>query len=335
MINMGELDIRTKYMGLKLNSPIVVSSCTLSEDVDNIRRMEDNGAGAVVLFSLFEEQIRGENVVPSEEEDNILDTSNEVAGYFPSLDEYHVGAESYLELIREAKEKVDLPIIASLNGVTDAGWMNYARLMEEAGADALEVNVFYIPADISLDGRAVEEKYLNIVRRLKQTVDIPIAIKLNPYFSAMGNMASQLVDAGADGLAMFNRFYQPDYDVHQLKVVSNLQYSSPAEIRLPLMWISALYGRLDVSFAATSGVRDSEEVIKYLLAGANVVMTASSLYKYGIGHLKSLNRGLKKWMEFMQLGYLDKFRGIMSQQNIEDPTAYERANYIKVLDNVK
>lgn len=331
MINLGELDIRTEYMGLKLNSPIVVSSCTLSEDVDNIRRMEDNGAGAVVLFSLFEEQIRGDNAVPTD----VANTSKEVAGYFPSLDEYHVGAESYLELIREAKESVDLPIIASLNGVTDDGWINYARLMEEAGADALEINVFFIPADISLDGRAVEEKYLNIVRRLKQTVDIPIAIKLNPYFSAMGNMAGQLADAGADGLVMFNRFYQPDFDVHQLKVVSNLQYSSPAEIRLPLLWISALYGRVGISFAATSGVQDSEEVIKYLLAGANVVMTASSLYKYGIGHLKSLNRGLKKWMEFMQLGYLDKFRGIMSQRNIEDPTAYERANYIKVLDNVK
>lgn len=328
MIKTEGIDIRTKYMGLKLNSPVVVASCTLSDDVDNIRRMEDYGAGAVVLFSLFEEQLRREGAIDEAEQEARTPA-------FPGGADFHVNAESYLELIREAKEKVNMPIIASLNGVTDAGWMDYAKKMEQAGADALEINVFYIPVELDMDGRTVEEKYIRIVRRLKSTVDIPVAIKLNPYFSAMGNMAKRLVEAGADGLVMFNRFYQPDFDVHQLKVKPSLQYSVPSEIRLPLLWISALHGRLDVSLAATSGVQDSEEVIKYLLAGADVVMTASALYKYGMGHIKSLNRGLKKWMEFMQLGHVDKFKGIMSQENVEDPTAFERANYIKILENVK
>ena len=335
MIKMEGLDIRTKYLGMKLRSPIVVSACTLSEDVDNIRRMEDTGAGAVVLFSLFEEQIRQGNGVRKTAMESKTDAPVKASHYFPNLEDYHVDAGKYLELIREAKEKVDIPIIASLNGVTDAGWIDYAKQMEQAGADAIECNVFYIPADLEMDGRAVEERYVNIVRRLKETVDIPIAIKLNPYFSSMGHMAKKLVSAGADGLVLFNRFYQPDFDVHQLKVIPSLSYSQPNEIRLPLLWLSILHGRLDVSLAATSGVQDSEEVIKYLLAGANVVMTASALYKYGISHIKSLHRGLKKWMEFMQLGYLEKFRGTMSQQSIDDPTAFERANYIKILENVK
>ena len=236
-----------------------------------------------------------------------------------------------LELIREAKERVEIPIIASLNGVTDEGWIQYAKQMEEAGADGLEVNVFYIPADINLSGQEVEQRYLDIVHRVKSTISIPVAVKLNPYFSAMGNMAKQLVGAGADGLVLFNRFYQPDIDVSQLKVVPNLRYSEAVEIRLPLLWVAALHGRVNASLAATTGVQGSREVMKYLLAGADVVMTASALYKYGIEYISTMLAELETWMKEMEFYSLNDFRGLLSQKEVEDPTAFERANYIKVL----
>ncbi len=325
------MNISTNYMGLQLKSPIVVSACTLSEEISNIIQMEEAGAGAVVLFSLFEEQLKKE---AAQYESIVSSTSNlfaEASDFFPNLDEYHRGSDQYLDIIRKAKEQVDIPIIASLNGITKEGWIDNARQMEEAGADALEINIFFIPGDIELSSSAVEHRYLNIVDEIKNTIKIPIAVKLNPYFSAMGNMAKRLQKYGADALVLFNRFYQPDFDINKLSLLHNLQYSESNEIRLPLLWIALLYGQVPVSLAATTGVQSSIEVIKYILAGADVAMTASALYKNGIGYLKTMNKELEAWMHSQGFESIQSFKGVMSQQNISDPTSYERANYIKIL----
>lgn len=329
------MNTSARYMGLSLQSPIVVSACPLSEEVSNIVQMEDAGAGAVVLFSLFEEQIRKENERFEAVKHATSHVFAEASDFFPDLDQYHVGTAQYLEIIRQAKERVQIPIIASLNGITPEGWIDYARQMEQAGADAIEINVFYIPADVSLSASEVENRYIEIIKCIRRSVSIPIAVKLNPYFSAMGNMAKRLNEAGADGLVLFNRFYQPDYDIDALKVLSNLQYSDPGEIRLPLLWIAVLYGKIPASLAATTGVNSATEAIKYILAGADVAMTASALYKYGIRHLSVMNHDLKSWMEKMHFSTIDSFQGVMSQQNVSDPSAYERANYIRILEGGK
>lgn len=329
------MDLSTSYMGIPLRSPIVVSACPLSEDLDNILRMEDAGAGAVVLFSLFEEQIRMEE---REREAVLAATSDifaEAQGYFPALEDYHFGADQYLEHIRMAKERTSIPIIASLNGITPEGWATFARDMEEAGADGLEVNIFYIPGDIRLSSEMVEQRYLDIIRILKSTVHIPVAVKLNPYFSSMGNMAMRMAGAGADALVLFNRFYQPDFDIERLQVLSDLQYSAANEIRLPLLWLAILYGKIPLSLAATTGVQGAEEAIKYLLAGADVVMTASALYKYGIGHLAVMQREMEDWMRRQGFSSVESFRAVMSQRNVSNPEAYERANYIRILESGK
>lgn len=329
------MNLNTNYMGLSLRSPIVVSASTLSEELDNILRMEDAGAGAVVMFSVFEEQIKQENARMEAVFQATSHVFAEASDYFPDLDDYHVGTSLYLEKIRRAKERVDIPIIGSLNGISPEGWIDYARQMEQAGVDALEINIFYIPADVMLSGEAVEQRYLDVIRLVRQTVSIPLAVKLNPYFSAMGHTALRMQEAGADALVLFNRFYQPDFDVQSLKVLHNLQYSDAAEIRLPLLWIAILAGKIKASLAATTGIQNAEEVIKYLLAGADVTMTASALYKHGIGHLKTMHDDLRHWMSVKGFGSLDAFKGAMSQQNISDPAAYERANYIRILESVK
>ncbi|MBL0054740.1 MAG: dihydroorotate dehydrogenase-like protein [Chitinophagaceae bacterium] len=329
------MNLRTSYMGLKLESPIVVSACTLSEEVGNIVQMEDAGAGAVVLFSLFEEQIKKE---AAQYETIVRTTSNmfaEASDFFPDLDLYHKGPGQYLETIRKAKERVKIPVIGSLNGITNEGWISYARQMEQAGADGIEINIFFIPGDVHLSTSAVEHRYLNIIDEVKNTVKIPVAVKLNPYFSALGNMAMRMHEYGADALVLFNRFYQPDFDINKLALLHNLQYSESTEIKLPLLWIALLYGRVPVSLAATTGVQSSIEVIKYLLAGADVAMTASALYKQGIGYIKTMNKELDSWMHTREFDSIDSFKGVMSQQHISDPTSYERANYIKILEGQK
>ena len=329
------MNLQTTYMGIKLESPIVVSACTLSEESGNIVEMEDAGAGAVVLFSLFEEQIKKEE---AQYETIVRNTSNifaEASDFFPDLDHYHKGVDQYLENIRKAKERVKIPVIASLNGMTNEGWISYARLMEDAGADGLEINIFFIPGDVYLSSAAVEHRYLNIINEIKNTIKIPVAVKLNPYFSAMGNMAKRMQDYGANALVLFNRFYQPDFDINKLSLLHNLQFSESSEIKLPLLWIALLYGRINISLAATTGVQSSVEVIKYILAGADVAMTASALYKNGIGYLKVMNDELEAWMFTKEFDTIDSFKGVMSQQHISDPTDYERANYIKILEGVK
>ncbi|MBK8555864.1 MAG: dihydroorotate dehydrogenase-like protein [Lewinellaceae bacterium] len=329
------MDFRTNYMGIPLRSPIVVSACTLSEKIDHILQMEDAGAGAVVLFSLFEEQIQRENALFEKARAATSYVFAEAEDYFPDLDDYHVGSTLYLELIRQAKERTQIPIIASLNAVSTEGWTEYAKQMEEAGADGLEINVFWIPADTRISSADVEQRYIDIITNVKKQVSIPVAIKLNPYFSAMGNMAGRLQNAGADGLVLFNRFYQPDFDVDRLQVLSDLQYSDANEIRLPLLWIAVLYGKVPVSLAATTGVQSAREVIKYLLAGADVTMTASALYKNGIYHLNTMHRELEEWMVRLGFDSIEAFRGVMSQQHVSDPSAYERANYIRILEGQK
>ena len=329
------MNLQTTYMGLELKTPIVVSACTLSEEVSNIVQMEDAGAGAVVLFSLFEEQIKKE---AAQYEKIVRTTTNlfaEASDFFPDLDQYHKGIDQYLEIIRKAKEKVNIPVIASLNGITNEGWISYARLMEDAGADGLEVNIFFIPGDVHLSSSAVEHRYLNIIDEIKNTIKIPVAVKLNPYFSTMGNMAKRMQDYGANALVLFNRFYQPDFDINKLSLLHNLQFSESNEIKLPLLWIALLYGRVNISLAATTGVQSSIEVIKYILAGADVAMTASALYKNGIGYLRTMNKELEGWMLTKEFDNIDSFRGVMSQQHISDPTDYERANYIKILGSQK
>ncbi len=323
--------LHSTYMGLEISSPIIVSACTLSSETDNIVKMEDNGAGAVVLFSLFEEQIKKEEANLK----NILSgTSNafaEALDYFPDLDEYNMGSDDYLESILKAKERVRIPIIGSLNGITSEGWIDYSQKMEQAGADAIEVNIFFLPADLSISSAEVEHRYLNIIETVKQSVNIPIAVKLNPYFSSMGNMALRIQDAGADALVLFNRFYQPDFDINELLIKTDLHYSDSDEIRLPLLWTGILHGKTNMSLAATTGVQSAIEVIKYILAGADVVMTASALYKNGISYLKMMNKEVLDWMYMMGFDDLNTFRGLMSQKQIADPTAYERANYIKII----
>ena len=275
------MDLTTTYLGLKLEHPVVASAGPLSSTLEGIKRLEEGGASAIVLFSLFEEQIRQDNESFDYLYEQGMERFPESLSYFPAVEEYHVGPEGYLDLVRSAAEATDVPIIGSLNGITDDGWTEYAREIESAGARALELNVFYIPAEVDISGREVEERYVRIVRRVKRAVTIPVAVKVSPFFSSMGEMAGRLVEAGADGLVLFNRFYQPDFDLESLEVRATLDLSGPGEIRLPLLWIALLHGRLEASLAATSGVHRAGEVIKYLMAGTDVAMTTSSLLDTG------------------------------------------------------
>jgi dihydroorotate dehydrogenase (fumarate) len=328
-------DLVTTYLGLRLRHPIVASAGPLSRTLDGIRQLEDAGAAAIVLFSLFEEQIRLENAATEHVIGVGAESFPEALDYFPALEDYEVGPEPYLELIRRARETTEVPIIASLNGMTREGWVDYARKIEQAGASALELNVYYVPADISVTARHVEELYLDVLRSVKANLHIPLAMKLSPFFSAPGEMALRLVDAGADGLVLFNRFYQPDFDLEQLEVAPTLDLSQPNDIRLPLLWIALLHGRLEASLAASSGVDSSAEVIKYVMAGADAVMTTSALLKHGARHVAALVTGLAQWME--QRGYVsvEQMKGSMSQRNVADPTAFERANYIRILESFR
>ena len=329
------MDLSTTYMGIKLPHPIVASASPLSDSVDNIKRMEDAGAAAVVMFSLFEEQIKHEAAAMEHFMSYGSESFPEALSYFPEVEEYHMGTEHYLDILREASEATDIPVIGSLNGITNEGWIEYAQHMEQAGASAIELNIYYIPADINVSGREVEERYVEITRAVKQSVSIPVALKLSAYFSSMGHMARQFDEAGADALVLFNRFYQPDLDIDKLEVVSNLNLSSTNQIRIRLLWIALLYGRVKASLAATTGVHTSAEVIKYVMAGADAVMTTGALLRNGIGYLSTLHRDLLEWMERKEYRSIEQMKGSMSQQNVADPTAFERANYIKILERYK
>ncbi|MBI1278450.1 MAG: dihydroorotate dehydrogenase-like protein [Anaerolineaceae bacterium] len=325
------MNITTNYLGLNLRSPLVASASPLSESVDNIRRMEDAGAGAVVLFSLFEEQIRRERETLYHHTTNGTDSFAEALTYFPEPETYHTGPDQYLELIRKAKAAVNIPIIASLNGSSIGGWTYFARKMQAAGADALELNVYYIPTEANLSSEDVEETYLEILRHVKLAVNIPVAIKLSPYFSNMANMAKKLDATGVNGLVLFNRFYQPDIDLETLEVKPNVILSTPQAMRLPLTWIGILYKRIEADLAATSGIHSGGDAIKMILAGANVAMMTSALLKNGIDHLRVVEKEMRQWMEEHEYESVNQMRGSVSQMHAEDPTAFERAQYMKAL----
>jgi dihydroorotate dehydrogenase (fumarate) len=329
------MDLRTKYMGLELKNPIVPSASPLSENVDNIKRMADAGAGAVVMFSLFEEQLKMEEAMEHEALAAGTESFAESLTYFPRISDYRVGPEQYLDLIHRAAGAVDIPIIGSLNGVSSEGWIEYAKKMQDAGAKAIELNIYYIPTDPKLGGAKVEKMYVEIVKAVTGSVTIPVAVKLNPFFSSIANMAKKLKSAGAKALVLFNRFYQPDFDLENLSVAPTLSLSMPGNIRIPLRWIAILYGRVKVSLAATSGVYSAEDVVKYILAGADVVMTTSALLQRGIGHITNLVEGLENWMEEKEYVSVKQMKGVLSQKSVADPAAFERANYIKILEKYK
>jgi dihydroorotate dehydrogenase (fumarate) len=329
------MDLSTRYMGLDLRHPVVASASPLSSNLDGIRRLEDGGAAAIVMFSLFEEQLRQELASMEYLTAAGSESFAESLSYFPSLDEYHVGPDQYLNLLRRAVEAVDIPVIASINCVTGEGWTDYARLMCEAGASGLELNVYYLPADPDMGGPDVERQYLDALAAVKAASSVPVALKVSPYFSAIAHMARRFADGGADGLVLFNRFYQPDFDLEELSVVPGLQLSNSTEIRLPLRWIAMLYGRVDASLAATTGVQGPQEVIKYLLAGADAVMTASALLRNGPEFCGDLVSGLADWMASRGYRAVGQMKGMLSQRQVADPTAFARANYIKILESWK
>jgi dihydroorotate dehydrogenase (fumarate) len=329
------MDLTTTYMGLTLKNPIVPSASPLSETLDGIRSMEDAGASAVVMYSLFEEQIVGE----SQQLDHYLsygvESFGEALSYFPDLETYKVGPDDYLNLIRQAKEAVSIPIIGSLNGVSTGGWIEYAREIEEAGADGLELNVYYLPTDPRLTGADVEHMYLEILRDVKESVSIPVAMKLSPFFSATANMAQRLAQGGADALVLFNRFYQPDLDLESLEVVPHLVLSNSNELLLPLRWVAILYGRVETDFAITSGVHTSEDALKGLMAGAKVTMMTSALLRNGVGRIGEILNEMTTWLEEHEYESVQQMQGSMSQQHVKESAAFERANYMKILASWK
>jgi len=329
------IDLSTTYVGLKLRTPLVASASPLSQEISGIRNLEDAGASSVVLYSLFEEQLRQENLDLEYHLNAGTESFAESITYFPQPKEFRTGPEGYLNHIRKAKDAVDIPIIASLNGATLGGWATYAKQIEQAGADAIECNIYFIPTSIDLCGSEVEKIYIDILREVKISVHIPVAVKLSPFFSSMANMAKRLDDAGADGLVLFNRFYQPDIDLDELEIRPNVLLSSPQELRLPMTWIGLLYGRIRASLAATSGVHGPEDVIKLLMVGADVTMLCSALLRNGVSHLRVVERGLRDWMENHEYDSVRQMQGSMSQLRCPDAGAFERAQYMRAVKGLQ
>lgn len=332
------MDLTTTYLGMKLRTPLVPSASPLSEEIDNIKRMEDAGASAVVLSSLFEEQLLLDRYELHHHLTHGVESFAEALTYIPEppeLEDIRLGAEDYLERIRKAKESVAIPIIASLNGVSIGGWTDYASLIQEAGADALELNIYYIPTNPTLTGAEVEQTYLDILAMVKSLVTIPVAVKLSPFFSNLANMARRLDEAGADALVLFNRFYQPDIDLDNLMVRPNVILSTPQALRLPLRWIAILYGHVRADLAATSGIHTAHNVIKMLMAGANVTMLCSVLLRHGVSHIRLIEQGLRQWMEEREYESVGQMKGSMSQIHCENPGEFERAQYVRELHSFK
>ncbi len=327
------MSLATNYLGLVLKNPLVASSSPLSHTVDSIQRLEEAGASAVVMYSLFEEQITLDSLYVDHYLRSNTDSFAESLSYFPEMNKYNVWPDEYLNLIRHAKESVDIPIIGSLNGVSIGGWTNYASLIEDAGADALELNVYYVPTSLEITGREVEDIYIDMLRQVKKSVTIPVAIKLSPYFSSIANMSKRLVDHGANGLVLFNRFYQPDLDLETLEVAPRLVLSNSDELRLPLRWVAILYGRLMTDLAITTGIHTRDDLLKGLMAGAKVTMMASELLQNGLRRIKEILRETEEWMDEREYESVAQMIGSMSQQHCTEPAAFERANYMKTLDS--
>ena len=330
------MDFSTEYLGLKLCSPLVASAAQpLSEKLDNLKRMEDAGAGAVVLHSIFEEQLRQESLELHKHLTSNTDSYAEASSFFPELEEFQLGPEGYLEFIRKAKQSVGIPVIGSLNAATMGGWTDFALKIEQAGADALELNIYSIPTDPDLTSEAIENSYANIVRAVKKAVKIPVAVKISPFFTNMARMARTLDAAGADALVLFNRFYQPDIDLETLEVHPDVLLSTPQALRLPLRWIAILYGRVQADLAATSGIHRPEDVLKMLMAGAKVSMLCSVLLYHGIEHLRVILDKMKAWMEEHEYESVKQMQGSLSQIHVENPSDFERAQYIRSLHSYK
>jgi dihydroorotate dehydrogenase (fumarate) len=334
MIDLSKtIDLSTTYLGLKLKNPLVASSSPMCGDVGNVRRIEDAGAAAVVLQSLFEEQIEQE----SDELDRYIEQAAEIGAesisHFPELGHRVMGPDAYLAHIVKCKQAVNIPVIASLNGVSLGGWMGYAKQMQQAGADALELNIYHIPISADVTGEQVEQQYIDLVNAVKAEVHIPVAVKLGPYFSSMANMAKKLDSTGADGLVLFNRFYQPDYDLEALEVVPNLILSNSHELLLRLHWIAVLYGTIKADMALTGGVHSATDVVKAMMAGAKVAMMTSALLKRGISYLDTISTELLVWMGEHEYDSIKQMQGSMSRNAVPQPKAFERANYLKVLSS--
>jgi dihydroorotate dehydrogenase (fumarate) len=325
------VDSSTTYLGLKLKNPLVISACPLTAQVGQLRRLEEAGAAAAVLPSLFEEQIEHDVEEMIKVHEFGTDSFAEALTYFPEQQDYATGPDEYLETIAKAKKAVEIPIIASLNGSNKGGWIRYAKMMQDAGADAVELNIYFVAADPEQTGRDVESKYLDLVAAVKESISIPLAVKVGPFFSAMANMGVRLSQGGADGLVLFNRFFQPDIDLDTLETHPQLHLSAPSELLTPLRWIAILHGRVDASLAATGGIHDSHALLKALLAGADVGMVASVLYQKGVAEVGKILAGMREWMEENEYDSVEQLKGSMSYENCPDPGAFQRGNYMKTL----
>lgn len=329
------IDLSTKYLGLRLRSPLVVSASPLSRDIESICHMEEAGAAAVVLYSLFEEQLRQEEIDLDFHLAAGTESFAESLTYFPQPSEFHTGPEGYLDHIRKAKAATSIPIIASLNGSTLGGWTKFAGEIERAGADAIECNIYYVPTDPAVSAEAIENTYVEILRAVKSTVTIPVAVKLSPFFSNLANVTHRLDSVGTEGLVLFNRFYQPDLDLETLEIRPNVLLSTPQALRLPLTWIGILYGRVKAGLAATGGVHNAEDVIKLLMVGANATMMCSALMRHGINHLRHVERELREWMEEHEYESVAQMQGSLSQLKCPDPQAFERAQYMRAVKGMQ
>lgn len=325
------IDLSTKYLGIQLKNPLVASASPLCENIEHIKQMEKSGIAAIVLHSLFEEQ-----VILQEKELNYALTQQtesyaESLSYLPDINDYRFAPDEYVDYIAKVKKAVDIPIIGSLNGISNSGWIRYGKKIEEAGADALELNIYYLPTTKTSSCQEIEQIYLDLVKRLRQNITIPIAVKLSPYFNSIPGITDQLAEEGADGLVLFNRFYQPDIDLTEMSVVPNLELSRSSELRLRLRWVAILYQKVKADLAITGGIHTIEDIIKGILAGANVTMMTSALLEKGIPYIDELIKGTEEWLRRHQYHSINEIRGLLSQQNVKETDAFERANYMKVL----
>jgi dihydroorotate dehydrogenase (fumarate) len=327
------VDLTTTYLGLKLKNPLVASASPLTKKFDTARQLADAGVSAIVMHSLFEEQIIQESLKLHEDLLRGAESYAEALTYIPDYGPYSIGPQTYLDHLAKIKDSVSIPVIGSLNGVTSGGWIEYARKIQAAGADALELNLYYLATDPDVTPNELEERYIGLVKDIASQISIPLAVKLSPFITALPNFARRLTEAGARGLVLFNRFYQPDFDLEELDVVPNLVLSNSHELRLPLRWIAILYGRIQADFALTSGIHETEDLVKAIMAGASVGMTTSELLHNGVGRAGDILEGLQTWMEEHEYNSVEQMKGSMSQQAVAEPTAFERANYMKVLSS--
>jgi len=329
------MDLSTTYLGLKLKNPLVASASPLSRSIESMQRLEDAGMSAIVMYSLFEEQITHEAEAVEHYKSYGTESYAEALSYFPDTGDYHLGPEEYLDLLAKAKKALRIPVIGSLNGITDGGWVDYAKKMEQAGADAIELNVYYVATDPAMTSTDVENRYVEILRHIKRSVKVPVAVKLSPFFTSLANTVQRLVNEGANGLVLFNRFYQPDIDLDELDVKPGVGLSDSYDNRLPMRWIGILHGKLKASLAATSGIHTHEDVLKLTMVGADVTMMCSALLLHGPQQATKVLKDLEQWMHEHEYVSIEQMKGSLSHRSIADPSAYERANYMKALNRFK